>query len=523
MLKNHFKSAFLTPILSIKKSYLPLLLVYFAYGAQGIAGVTLTFWEKENLPFSTEQFIIIGTWLTMPWTLKMIFGQLVDTFPLFGSRRKAYLILGATLMSLGYALLYALMAKTPWVMGVADEFTIYLTSSLLSVFGFMIQDVTADTMTTEVVERETVIHGKKFPRDEAEIKSEITMVQILGRLSLMIAGLCAALVTGKLAEIFSDRPQEVIKFLFLIPLLSLTGAAFITLQTETHTEKPTFNRLIMGGGLFYGAFILFMAFWEKITQGLNMGIIQFIGQWNQEITFTISLILIGILLYEMIRKESKSRQRAIVFAFLAIFIFRATPGVGPGFSWWAIDILKFDRSFLGTLSIIGASIPLIILWIGSDYISNRSIRSILMFLTLLGTVLTLPELALYYGWYEYFGISPQWVTVADTALSSPLTHISMIPTLALIAYFAPAHARGTWFALGSSFMNLALTASELGTKYLNQIFIVSREIKDGAGMIITPMDYSHLGPLILWVIAINLVIPLIAIYCCLGQEKVGDL
>ena len=50
----------------------------------------------------------------------------------------------------------------------------------------------------------------------------------------------------------------------------------------------------------------------------------------------------------------------------------------------------------------------------------------------------------------------------------------MIPLLTLIAIYAPASHRATWFALMASLMNLALTAGALGTKYLNLIFHVDR-------------------------------------------------
>ena len=50
----------------------------------------------------------------------------------------------------------------------------------------------------------------------------------------------------------------------------------------------------------------------------------------------------------------------------------------------------------------------------------------------------------------------------------------MIPLLTLIAFYAPPGHRATWFALMASFMNLALVAGQLQTKYLNQIFVVER-------------------------------------------------
>ena len=53
----------------------------------------------------------------------------------------------------------------------------------------------------------------------------------------------------------------------------------------------------------------------------------------------------------------------------------------------------------------------------------------------------------------------------------------MIPLLAWIAKNAPAHLKATFFAVFASFTNLALSASALGTKYLNEIFTVTRKLR----------------------------------------------
>lgn len=88
----------------------------------------------------------------------------------------------------------------------------------------------------------------------------------------------------------------------------------------------------------------------------------------------------------------------------------------------------------------------------------------------------------------------------------------MIPMLAWIANSAPDRLKATFFAVMASFTNLALSLSSLGTKYLNSIFVVTREVRDHAtGAIKIPADYSHLGDLFIAAIAIGLVIPLLAI------------
>jgi hypothetical protein len=69
----------------------PYLLTYLhrplAYGALGLIDFTRDLRIKESLSFTPSQLAGIGVWLTLPWTVKMVFGELVDTVPMFGSGR----------------------------------------------------------------------------------------------------------------------------------------------------------------------------------------------------------------------------------------------------------------------------------------------------------------------------------------------------------------------------------------------------------------------------------------------------
>jgi len=88
----------------------------------------------------------------------------------------------------------------------------------------------------------------------------------------------------------------------------------------------------------------------------------------------------------------------------------------------------------------------------------------------------------------------------------------MIPMLAWIARSAPANLKATFFAVMASFTNLALSLSQLGTKYLNQGYTVTRQVKDPAsGAIQVPADYSELGLLLIATTVIGLALPFAAI------------
>ncbi|MBE0591731.1 MAG: hypothetical protein IH616_04950, partial [Gemmatimonadales bacterium] len=90
--------------------------------------------------------------------------------------------------------------------------------------------------------------------------------------------------------------------------------------------------------------------------------------------------------------------------------------------------------------------------------------------------------------------------------------IAMVPMLAWIANSAPARLKATFFAVMASFTNLALSASQLGTRYLNQIYTVTREVREpGTGVVKVAADYSQLGELLIVVTVMSLVIPLLVI------------
>ncbi|HSB44755.1 MAG TPA: hypothetical protein VLD60_07075, partial [Nitrospira sp.] len=191
---------------------------------------------------------------------------------------------------------------------------------------------------------------------------------------------------------------------------------------------------------------------------------------------------------------------------------------GPGTTWWMIDQLKFDQQFLSVLSLIGSTLTLAGMFVFRRFMAERSIAYVVGFLTVIGTVLALPIVSMFYGLHEWTArltggiVDARFIALIDTALESPLGQISMIPMLAWIANSAPANLKATFFAVMASFTNLALSLSQLGTKYLNEIYIVTREIKDAAtGTIQSPADYSELGSLLIVQLLLGLALPFAAI------------
>ena len=150
--------------------------------------------------------------------------------------------------------------------------------------------------------------------------------------------------------------------------------------------------------------------------------------------------------------------------------------------------------------------------------ATRSIAYMVALLTVAAGLLSLPNIGLYYGLHEWTArwtagvVDARFIAILDTAIESPLGQIAMIPMLAWIAKNAPAHLKATFFAVMASFTNLALSASSLGTKYLNQIYLVSREVRDRTtGALEVAANYSELGWLLISVALIMVIAPLLTI------------
>lgn len=475
------KEIFFTPIQAMRVRYIPLLMIYFAYGSSVFVGIAGSFWVKKELSLSAEDLLALGVWLTVPWTIKMIFGQMVDSVKIFGSNRKIYVLFGALLMTSSTLMFIGIVGNHSWVSGYTKE-SIYVFASVVGVVGFVMQDVVADTMSTEVLDK---------TQSDADIKKELAIIQVLSRLSLGLAVFIMGWLGGELAGIYDY--ETVYMLSLFIPVLSVLGVLFVRLNP---VESSPLNKQVLFGGLLFAVFVVLVGYNDI--------------PYSQEIVFVVSLGVVLYLLSTIIEELPSETIKHIKMAMVVIFVYRAMPSVGPALQWWQIDVLKFDESFFAKLAMIGGGIALAGLWFAAKFIMNRSIGKVLIFLTIMSTVLALPILAMYYNIHTMLGLDARTIALVDTALASPFDYIAGVLMLTLVAIYAPEGKKGTWFALMASLMNIALSASGLFSKYLNKIFVCTREIKE-EGVIITPANYDELGILLWIVIIIGFVVPIVTI------------
>ena len=509
-------------------SYLPPLMVYVAAGVSGLTGIVGVFFIKDYLNLSAAFLAGLGFWVGIPWALKMPLGHLVD---LIWPKKNYLVFVGAGIIALSVIIMYGLIVHTETMASVLKVETWFVVSALLSPVGYVVQDVVADAMTVEAVPS-TDDQGIKY--SSKKIKIMHTTMQTLGRFAIiggfvlvafvnviMFAGVSALSEPEKI-EIYG----RIYLYALLIPIVSVSGVFLSKYLAKRRLEKlkksgvveeelkklmtefsvnTQPNWWILGGSF---VFVIFT---------LGVGILKV--PFAQEIVFLGSMLIILFLMKKLIIELPEESRFVVIGTAIVIFVFRAMPGPGPGLSWFEIDVLGFDQQFFSLLSLIASVLTLVGIVIFRPFMAKNSIAKIIVVLSIVGSILFLPSVGMYYGFHNWTSsltnevVDARFIAIVNTALESPLGQVSMIPLLAWIAKNAPAHLKATFFAIFASFTNLALSANALGTKYLNEIFIITRAVKDKVTeAVLSSADYSELGILLIIVTLLTLSTPIITVW-----------
>ena len=511
----------------MRLSFLPPLMVYAAAGISGLTSIVGTFFVKDYLDLSAEFLATLAFWAVIPWSLKMPLGHLVD---LIWRYKSVMVYIGAGMIAASLFIMLGLLAKPDAMAQFMSVKTWYIFSVLLAPVGYVVQDVVADAMTVEAVPR-VDDEGREIDADTLRLMH--TTMQTLGRVAIIGGGIFVSLLNVLLFQDAASMPEEqkvatyihIYELSLAIPVVSVLGVVLGGLMKRRQlkrlqdsgmdaqqaaslafegNEKTEPNWWILGGGLIFVVF--------TISMGLSD------VSHNKEVIFVGSMAIVIFMMSRLIKVLKPDDRLILVGTAVIIFIYRAMPSPGAGQTWWMIDELGFDQQFLAILSLISSVLTLFGMFIFRRFMAERSIAYVIVFLTIASTILYIPIVGMFYGLHQWTAaitggiVDARFIALADTALESPLGQIAMIPMLAWIANSAPSHLKATFFAVMASFTNLALSASQLGTKYLNQLFTVSREVKErGTEILTSPANYSDLGWLMLSAMMLGFLVPIAAV------------
>lgn len=158
-----------------------ILLVYFVQGILGLARLAISFFLKDDLGLSPAEVSALMGIAALPWMVKPLFGFISDGLPIFGYRRRPYLILSGLLGASAWIAL-ATVVHSAWAA------TLAISLSSLSV---AFSDVIVDSLVVERARKESL--------------ADAGSLQSLSWGTSAFGGLLTAYFSGFLLEHFSTR------------------------------------------------------------------------------------------------------------------------------------------------------------------------------------------------------------------------------------------------------------------------------------------------------------------------------
>ncbi len=184
-----------------------ILLVYFVQGILGLARLAVSFFLKDELGLGPAEVSALTGIAALPWVIKPLFGFMSDGLPIFGYRRRPYIILSGLVGSVAWVAM-ATVVHTPWAATAV---------MLLSSLSVAVSDVIVDSLVVERSRQETA-------QNAGSLQSLSWGISALG-------GLITAYFSGSLLEHFSVQTVFLITASF--PLLVSAVAWLIAEEKVT--------------------------------------------------------------------------------------------------------------------------------------------------------------------------------------------------------------------------------------------------------------------------------------------------
>ncbi|MBW4440234.1 MAG: folate/biopterin family MFS transporter [Plectolyngbya sp. WJT66-NPBG17] len=196
-----------------------ILLVYFVQGILGLARLAVSFFLKDELHLNPAEVSALLGIVALPWMIKPLFGFISDGLPIFGYRRRPYLVLSGFLGAIAWVLL-ATVVHSAWAATLAIS---------LGSLSTAIADVIVDSLVVE--------------RARGESVSGAGSLQALSWGASAVGGLITAYFSGALLQQFDTRAIFLITATF--PLI-VSGVAWLISESPV-TERT--NWAIVGDQL----------------------------------------------------------------------------------------------------------------------------------------------------------------------------------------------------------------------------------------------------------------------------------
>jgi len=412
-------------------------IVYFVQGILGISRLAVSFYYKDSLHLGPAELALVSSIQVLPWVIKPLYGFISDGFPLFGYKRRSYLILSGLLGSVSWASLSLLAgcasANSCGLLGsVPAAASVALVT--LSSLGLAFSDVLVDALVVT--------------RSRGADQSTAGSLQSLCWSSSALGSLLSAYASGQLVQSFG--PAWVFSLTALFPLITSGVAGLIDEKPAEEEEvidvtpqSSFFSHLKSQGSLLWGAF----------------------------------------------------SKRSILLPVTFLVLWQSTPTSGSALFFFETNELGFTPEFLGRLSLVSSLSSLLGIIIYDQKLKRVPLRVLFKWICLIAVVLGMSPLLLVTHANRLLGLPDQLFAIGDDVILTVLGQIAFMPVLVLGANICPPGVEASLYAALMSVNNLSGSlGSVLGGLMTKALHVTEKDFSN-LPLLIVITNLSGLLPL----------------------------
>jgi|HubBroStandDraft_2_1064218.scaffolds.fasta_scaffold40942_2 predicted MFS family arabinose efflux permease len=415
----------------------------FAQQRVTLGNYPILFHLKERLHFGKEQVSEFFMWATFAWNLKPLAGVLTDAFPIRGSRRRAYLVLGGLIAGLAWtALAFA-----------RDDYRAFLFVSILLNVGLVLASTAMGGLQVEA--------GQLFG-----ISGRVSSLR---QVVMSVAQVAGPLLGGWLARQAFGVTAGVGAFVMLA-LVSV--ALFGFRETPPRRQEPELPgpdhadsvaaRYRPSPAIWIGVAILAAAGTVSVLiHGmLNVGISLF----ALLAVFLLVLALAVARLHNPVLRQAQRqlsqilRSRTLWLAVGMLFLVYVVPGLNTALTYRQTDELHFGKDFIGRLASVEGTAGIIFALVYAAVCTRFNLRTLIIFSIAVNAAGTL----LFLG----YSASTAYAVHATVGAIGVLAELSLMD---LAVRSTPRGCEALGFALMMSVRNFGIAMSDVvGSKLMDQ-------------------------------------------------------
>ena len=462
--------------IEVSPELVAILTVYFVQGALGLSRLAVSFFMKDELHLSPTDMAAIGGITSLPWLIKPLYGFLSDGVPVFGYKRRSYLIIAGILGCLSWLALGTVVTDTSSAVA-----AITLGSASVAV-----SDVVADSI---VVEKSRILTKQDIPSNFGT-SNMTTIFADSSFISKTENGNADSDFTNNKEYISSDGIELDYE---VAPIVNVAAGDLQSLCWSAAAFGGILSAYFSGSLLqTFSPRVVFSltAFFPLLISAVSF----LIEEKAQEIQPSLKEFSSSVQSQFITLKDTLTNPK-IYLPVLFIFSWQATPTPDSAMFFFTTGELGFQPEFLGQVRLAASLAALAGVTIYRTFLKNISIKQVILWTSLLSVPLSLTQLMLVTHYNRVLGIPDQVFALTDTVVLTVLGQIAFMPTLVLAGTLCPPGIEGTLFATLMSIYNAAGTlASELGA-VLTSFLGVTEKNFDGLSNLVLICSLASLLPL----------------------------